>query len=84
MSTVRRTGLRFRSAFDRTGGEDTVFFHEMAQRGARIFFTRAALVFETPDRDRLTLSGVVRRAFRGDVPQQPSRPSSRTFRCHVV
>ena len=65
MSTVRRTGLRFHSAFDRTGGEDSVFFHEMVQRGARIFFTRAALVFETPDQDRLTLPGVVHRAFRG-------------------
>ncbi|MGW0206731.1 glycosyltransferase [Streptomyces sp. NPDC003233] len=65
MSTVCRTGLRFNSAFDRTGGEDSVFFHEMTQRGARMFFTRTALVFETPDQDRMTLSGVVRRAFHG-------------------
>ncbi|WP_225097428.1 glycosyltransferase family 2 protein [Streptomyces sp. CoH27] len=65
MSAVRRAGLRFNPAFDRTGGEDSVFFHEMAQRGARFFYTRAALVFETPDQDRMTLSGVARRAYRG-------------------
>ncbi|MGW1497784.1 glycosyltransferase family 2 protein [Streptomyces mirabilis] len=63
MSTVRRTGLRFNSAFDMTGGEDSVFFHELTKCGARIFFTRAALVFEIQDQDRMTLPGLVRRSY---------------------
>ncbi|MFF4549936.1 glycosyltransferase family 2 protein [Streptomyces sp. NPDC001435] len=64
MSVVHRTQLRFDSAFDETGGEDAVFFNELVRQGARLFFTRAAMVWETPDPERLTPTGVVRRAYR--------------------
>jgi hypothetical protein len=64
MSTVSRLGMRFDPAFDRTGGEDTVFFVQLAQRGATLVWVGAAVVHETPDPERLSLSYVLRRAYR--------------------
>jgi succinoglycan biosynthesis protein ExoM len=63
MSSPRVSDLRFDPAFDKTGGEDTDFFRRMRRRGARIVWTSQAVVAETPDIDRLSIRGVLRRAF---------------------
>ncbi|WP_127360601.1 glycosyltransferase family 2 protein [Actinacidiphila soli] len=64
MATIQRLGVRFRPAFDRVGGEDTVFFTELAQRGATLVWAGAAVAQEIPDPERLTLSWTLRRAYR--------------------
>lgn len=67
MSTVEALGLRFNPAFDRTGGEDTAFFTELALSGAGVVWVGAAVAFETPDLERLTLTYVMRRWYRSGV-----------------
>ncbi|MET8801333.1 glycosyltransferase [Streptomyces sp. NPDC004546] len=62
MDTVRKSGLRFDAAFDRTGGEDTVFFASLGDRGAKMAFLGTAVVVEIQDPDRLRLRTFVRRA----------------------
>lgn len=64
MSTVRRLGARFDPALNTIGGEDTVFFGQLAQRGATLVWAGAAEAVETPDPERLAVSYVVRRAYR--------------------
>jgi hypothetical protein len=64
MSTIERLGIRFNPSFDRTGGEDTAFFTELARRGATLIWVGAAIALETPDPERLALRYVVRRAYR--------------------
>jgi hypothetical protein len=64
MSAVERLQVRFDSAFDHTGGEDTVFFGHLTRHGARLVWASAAVAVESPDRDRLTLSCVLRRSYR--------------------
>lgn len=65
MSTVRRLGARFDPAFNTIGGEDTVFFGQLAQRGATLVWAGTAEAVEAPDPERLAVSYVVRRAYRG-------------------
>lgn len=77
MKTVRRTGLRFEEAFDSTGGEDTVFFSRLAERGARMVWIGSALVVERQDPDRLTLRGL---AGRGRRHGAASAAAERTLR----
>jgi succinoglycan biosynthesis protein ExoM len=55
--------LRFKTEFGRIGGEDTVFFHEIARSGHTIRFARNALMYENEDEDRLTLRYQLRRFF---------------------
>ncbi|MFI6933873.1 glycosyltransferase [Streptomyces sp. NPDC050287] len=64
MAMVRKTGLSFEEAFDRCGGEDTVFFSKLAACGARMVWIGAAAVSEMQDADRLTLRGLVARWCR--------------------
>ncbi|MEU9246918.1 glycosyltransferase [Streptomyces sp. NPDC048385] len=64
MATVRETALSFEEAFDRSGGEDTVFFSRLAASGARMVWIGAAVVSETQDADRLTLRGLIARWCR--------------------
>src|SRR5690606_1312696 len=66
--------LRFRTEFGRIGGEDTVFFHEIAAAGFPIRFARHALMYENEEESRLTLRYQLRRAFwYGNTSIQTSR-----------
>ncbi|MFD0282706.1 glycosyltransferase family 2 protein [Streptomyces lutosisoli] len=67
MATVQKMELRFEENFDLFGGEDMVFFAEMAAAGARIVTIGAARVIEFQDPDRLTLKGLMRREYRFGV-----------------
>jgi succinoglycan biosynthesis protein ExoM len=55
---------RFDEALGRSGGEDTVFFHDLHAAGARLGFCAGAVVTENVPRQRGRMSWLVRRAFR--------------------
>lgn len=55
--------LRFDPDFGRIGGEDMVFYREVARRGFKMVFARDAEVYENEDEWRLTLSYQFRRYF---------------------
>lgn len=56
--------LRFDPALGRTGGEDTVFFAQMHERGARLGFAPDAEVQEPTASERTKLGWLLRRSFR--------------------
>lgn len=56
--------LRFDSRFDETGGEDTFFGVQALQKGARIFWSHDAIVYETIPEKRATLKWLMRRIYR--------------------
>jgi len=56
--------LRFNEALGRSGGEDTVFFHDLHDSGARMAFSPGAFVQERVPPHRSRMSWLVRRAFR--------------------
>lgn len=56
--------LRFDSRFDQTGGEDTFFGVQAIQKGARIFWSHDAIVYETIPEKRATLKWVMLRIYR--------------------
>ena len=67
-SLIRRLALPdrdapFSASRNRFGGEDDVLFHEMSRRGAVIAWAHDAVVFEYPERDRMTVRYAYRRAF---------------------
>lgn len=55
---------RFAEALGRSGGEDTVFFHDLYESGARLAFSPDARVTESVPTERGRMSWLVRRAFR--------------------
>lgn len=61
---VRALELRFDEAYGRTGGEDTIFFAQAAERGARIFATDDAIAHEHVPQDRLSTKFILSRATR--------------------
>ncbi len=59
---------RFDPAFGRSGGEDTMFFHALFQRGVALAYCPDALVHEPVAAERTRLSWILRRAYRnGDT-----------------
>ncbi|MFS4491359.1 glycosyltransferase [Maribacter sp. 2308TA10-17] len=56
--------LRFDSRFDQTGGEDTFFGVQALEKGARIFWSHDAIVYETIPEKRATLKWLMRRIYR--------------------
>ncbi|WP_371747251.1 glycosyltransferase [Acuticoccus sp. I52.16.1] len=57
-------GRRFDVALGRSGGEDTAFFHDAFNAGARIASAPAAAVFEDVTGPRATIRWLLRRRFR--------------------
>lgn len=55
----------FDIAFARTGGEDTRLFKQLHEAGVRMAWCDEAQVYESVPPERLTLSWVLARAFRG-------------------
>lgn len=64
LRSVRRYGLRFDDRFGLSGGEDTVFTHDLVARGGRIAWCDEAVVRESVPIQRTTRSWVLRREFR--------------------
>lgn len=64
MEFVRKHKLRFDPALGRTGGEDTMFFHNLYREGGILKYASRATVFEPVDAPRLSLKWILRRKFR--------------------
>lgn len=64
MNCVRALRLEFREQFGLTGGEDTMFVHELMHRGGEIRWCDEAEVVEPVAPERMTRRWVLRRAFR--------------------
>ena len=61
---VRALGLAFDERFGLTGGEDTLFTHDLVHRGGEIRWCDEAEAIEFVPPDRLTRDWVLRRSFR--------------------
>jgi succinoglycan biosynthesis protein ExoM len=64
---VREKGLRFAGELQFAGSEDTLFFRQLRQAGARIVWSFKPVVYETVTEERITFKGHVRKAFRRGV-----------------
>ena len=64
LKLVRQHAIRFREELGRTGGEDTVFFRELAKRGARFAYEPDAAVREPVPEGRANMRWVRRRMYR--------------------
>ena len=64
LGRVRRLGLRFDERFGLTGGEDTLFTHQLISAGGEIRWCDEAVAVESIPADRLTRSWVLTRSFR--------------------
>lgn len=65
LAVVRRAGVRFDTAYGRSGGEDTDFFHRLQQAGGTGAWCDEAIVWETVSTDRTNAGWLLRRAFTG-------------------
>lgn len=63
-SALVRTGARFATDFDASGGEDVDFFAQMLARGCRIVAAADAVAHEDVPPERMTRAWVLRRRFR--------------------
>jgi succinoglycan biosynthesis protein ExoM len=61
---VRTNSLRFDPLLGTTGGEDTIFFHDMFERGAFLKYTPDAVAYEEVTSRRLTFRWIAKRRFR--------------------
>jgi succinoglycan biosynthesis protein ExoM len=64
---VREKGLRFAEELRFAGSEDTVFFRQLHEAGARIIWSFKPVVYETVTWERITFRGHIRKAFRRGV-----------------
>ncbi|MEP5614126.1 MAG: glycosyltransferase family 2 protein [Cyclobacteriaceae bacterium] len=64
LTLVRQHGLKFNERFNLTGGSDSFFFSQLQEKGARIVFTREAIVTETIPVSRANLDWVRFRFYR--------------------
>lgn len=72
---------RFDPELGRSGGEDTVFFHQLKKAGARIAYAPGAMMREYISPARMSLSWLMRRSFRSGqtharlIARQGERPA---------
>ncbi len=64
LSFVETVGTSFREELGTTGGEDTYFFRELAENGARFVYAPEAIVYEPVPPGRATMRWVARRMYR--------------------
>ena len=64
LGRIREIGLRFDERFGLTGGEDTMFSHDLAHRGGEIRWCDEAEVIEPVAPERATRRWVLRRGYR--------------------
>ncbi len=74
--------VRFNPAFGRSGGEDTIFFHHLHQRGATLHYCDDAVVYEKVPPNRARLRWLLARAFRSG--QSHARMRQRAAALHGV
>lgn len=78
---ARRAGIRYSPTLDSSGGEDTLFFRQARQAGARTVWCPTSRIVERRDPARFTIRGVVRRSWNSgrsshhiDIAQGEARP----------
>jgi hypothetical protein len=64
VAQVRRLGLAFDERLGLTGGEDTLFTHELVHRGGELRWCDEAEAVESVPADRVSRAWVLRRCFR--------------------
>jgi glycosyltransferase involved in cell wall biosynthesis len=64
MSAIERSGLAFEVRFNETGGEDTVFFKNLIDRGGRIAWAEEAVVHDVVPGHRMSAAWLCRRWYR--------------------
>jgi len=62
---VTDNNLSFDARFNTTGGEDTFFGVQAMKAGAKNFWSKKAIVYETIPRKRATLKWLLKRKYRG-------------------
>ncbi len=64
---ILKNKLRFDNRFNKTGGEDTYFGVIALNKGARIFWSRNAIAYETIPKTRTNLRWLLFRQYRGAI-----------------
>lgn len=64
MDFIRKHELQFDPALRFDGGEDTLFFQQMHEKGAKGIFASKAIVYEVQPKERLNWSWALKRQFR--------------------
>ena len=64
IQSIQRLGITFDSTFNFAGGEDLLFFRELARRGGALAFAAGAVAEETVSADRVTVSYILKLHFR--------------------
>lgn len=59
--------IRFDKRFNSTGAEDTFFGIQAVKKGAKIYWAKHALVYETIPNTRSTFNWLLRRTYRGAI-----------------
>ena len=62
---LKKHNLTFDKRFNTTGAEDTFFGIQAVKKGARIFWSANAIVYETIPKNRATLNWLLKRAYSG-------------------
>lgn len=63
--TLKKLKIRFDERFNFTGSEDAYFGMQMYEKGASLYWTTKAVVYEFVPRDRTNLSWLIKRKHRG-------------------
>jgi succinoglycan biosynthesis protein ExoM len=63
--SITERNIRFDQRFNATGGEDSYFGHQMIERGASVYWSAGAVLFETIPESRVRLSWLFKRRFNG-------------------
>lgn len=64
LAYIKESGIVFNEKFGLSGGEDTLFFEELQERGAVFAWAKYALTYEKVGAERLSIKWIARRMFR--------------------
>jgi succinoglycan biosynthesis protein ExoM len=64
MDFVRQHKLRFDTTLGKTGGEDTIFFREIYEKGGLLRYAKNAVVYEPVPSNRNNLRWIIQRKYR--------------------
>lgn len=81
---LRANGIKFRSEFDQSGGEDTCFFADVVSHGGKGVYAAHAVAYEPVAVERLSVRWLLRRRCRygaTEVAEQEMRRRSSAWIC---
>lgn len=65
MDSLQKYNVWFDSRFNKTGGEDSYFGKIMIKKGAKAYWSRNAIVYETISKNRSNIHWLIRRYYNG-------------------